>query len=626
MKAITALVLAIMLALSIVASATPLTTAAGDALKKDGPHVRAVEHLGGSSLAVALRGGYAFVGSSAEFAVVDLHNVQQPHRLAYLPLAANDVVLHDNYAYITNRSGLVAIDISDPAHPQQVASAPATRPLNGLTIAGHHIFAIAPEGGLFVYDIAEPVHLQQVGFMRILGAEGIAVQGSFAYLATSSGLRIMDVADPRRPTLTTFAGIPQPVEGVAAADRYLYLSVMPGALLIADAAAPAAPVLVGGISLPIYTKNLQVAGSKVFVANGNSGVAVVDAADPRHPRLLGTSKVGALITDLAVTEVPATGTACAGEMIVATDVSEGGFHILCGSDPRQLAAIGSYRVPGVTTDAAALDRYVYLVTGMDGDVTIVDYSAQGLAGVGFLRTPEQSATVRVYGDRLYIYGENNLMRVMDIADPVSPSEVGARSLSGGVRLLAARGQHAFLADAAGMLHVYDMAATGVPLQVGLFAVAGEMNDAAMTDAYVLVAAGAQGVLAAHYGGTTLAVPFQRIPITGCASHIAAQGPTAFVLSDDGTLFTLDLAAPGAPLVTDQLALGAEARALLLCDNHLYLPAGEDGVYVVAVDQFGALGSVTVYDTPGTALNVDVRNNRIFVADGYAGLTVLELAD
>ncbi len=34
----------------------------------------------------------------------------------------------------------------------------------------------------------------------------------------------------------------------------------------------------------------------------------------------------------------------------------------------------------------------------------------------------------------------------------------------------------------------------------------------------------------------------------------------------------------------------------------------------------------VYDTPGTALNVDVRNNRIFVADGYAGLSVIELAN
>ena len=470
---------------------------------------------------------------------------------------------------------------------------------------------------MFVYDIADPLHPQQVGFLRGSQLEGIAVQDDFAYLATATGLRIVNVTDPQRPTLTTFAGIPRPVEGVAVAGRYIYLSIMPGALLIADAADPAAPVLVGGVNLPIYTKNLQVAGDKIFVANGTSGVAAIDASDPRHPRLLTTGKVGALVTDVTV----------AGELVLATDVSEGGFHILRGSEPDTLAAVGTYRVPGVTADAAALDRYVYLATGMDGDVTIVDYGEQdNLAGVGFFRTPEHSALLRVHDDRLYVYGENDTIRVMDIADPLHPTDVGTRSLSAGVRILAAHDRLAFLADAAGMLHIYDTSATGMPQQVGLFAVAGEMHDAAMTGTYVLVAAGAQGVLAARYGGSTSAVPFQRIPIAGYARYIAAEGSTAYVLTDAGTLFALDLSAPGTPKVTAQLDLGIDARALLLHDGRLYLPAGEDGVYAVATGKDGTLGRVMVYDTPGTALNVDVRNNRIFVADGYAGLSVIELAN
>jgi hypothetical protein len=360
-----------------------------------------------------------------------------------------------------------------------------------------------------------------------------------------------------------------------------------------------------------------VAGDKIYVANGTSGVAVVDAADPRYPRLLTTGKVGALVTDVTV----------AGELIMATDVSEGGFYILRGSEPDKLAAVGTYRVPGMTADAAALDRYVYLATGMDGDVTIVDYGDQhNLAGVGFFRTPEHSALLRVHNDRLYVYGENDTIRVMDITNPLLPSDVGTRSLSSGVRLLAAHDHHAFLADTAGMLHIYDTAATGMPQQVGLFSVAGEMHDAAMTDTYVLVAAGAQGVLAARYGGSTSAVPFQRIPVAGNARYVAAEGSTAYVLTGAGTLCALDLSAPGTPTVIAQLDLGIDARALLLRDGHLYLPAGEDGVYAVEIGKEGTFGRVMVYDTPGTALNVDVHNNRIFVADGYAGLTVIELAN
>ncbi len=621
MRVITAFVLAVTLALSAISA--PAALAAPTAAEPQlGLHVQSVEHLGGSSLAVAARDGYAFVGSSAEFAVVDVEDVQHPRRVAYLPLAANDIALHGRYAYVTNRSGLVAIDLTDPEHPQQAAFVPAAKSLNGLAIAGHYAFAIAPEGGLFVYDIAAPLHPRQVGFLRGSQLEGIAVRDGYAYLATSTGLRVVNVADPQHPTLTTFAGLPRPVEGVVVAGGYIYLSIMPGALLIADAADPAAPVLVGGVSLPTYTKNLQVAGDKVYVANGASGVAVVDAADPRHPRLLSMGKVGALITDVAVTGAPGDG-----ELVMATDVSEGGFHILRGSDVEPLKAVGAYRVPGVTADAAVLDRYVYLATGMDGDVTIVDYSdPDNLAGVGFFRTPEHATMVRVHDERLYIYGENDTIRVMDIADPLHPFDVGTRSLSDGVRVLAAHDSLAFLADGGGMLHIYETAATGMPQQVGLFAVAGEMHDAAMTDTYVLVAAGSQGVLAARYGGTTSGVPFVRIPLGESARYIAASGTAAYVLTDDGTLFALDLSAPGAPLVTGQLALGVDASALILRENRLYLPAGADGVYVVAVDEAGGLGPVLAYDTPGTALNVDVRNNRMFVADGYGGLSVIELAD
>lgn len=621
MKATVALVLAVVLVLS--ATNTPAVLGASRAAAlQAGLHVQSVEHLGGSSLAIAARDGYAFVGSSAEFAVVDVKDPQHPRRTAYLPLAANDIVLHDNYAYVTNRSGLVTIDLTDPEHPQQMAFTPASKSLNGLTIEGHYAYAIAPEGGLFVYDIADPLRPQQVGFLRGSQLEGIAVQDGFAYLATSTGLRVANIADPQHPTLITFSGIPRPVEGVAVVGRYLYLSIMPGALLIADASNPAVPVLVGGVNLPTYTKNLQVVGDNVYVANGTSGVAVVDASDRRHPRLLSTGKAGALVTDVTVGGTPG-----AADLVLATDVSEGGFHILRSSTPAKLTAVGTYRVPGVTADVAALDRYAYLATGMDGDITIVDHRDQGsLAGVGFFRTPEHSALVRVHDDRLYIYGENDKIRVMDISDPVHPADVGTRSLSSGVRLLAAHDRLAFLADAEGMLHIYDTAATGMPQQVGLFAVAGEMHDAAMTDSYVLVAAGAQGVLAARYAGSTSAVPFQHIPVAGSAHFIVAAGSTGYVLTADGTLLALDLAGPDAPTVTRQLALGVNASALVLRDGRLYLPAGEDGVYVVAAGKDGTLGPVMVFDTPGTALNVDVRNNQIFVADGYAGLSIIELAD
>jgi hypothetical protein len=510
---------------------------------------------------------------------------------------------------------LAAIDITNPLQPSQVALVSASHALNGLVIGGHYVFAISPKAGLFVYDIADPAHPQQVGRLPGIQAEGIALMDRYAYLATTAGIQAVNVSDPRRPALATLTAIPRAVESLAVAGHYIYLSVMPGALLIADAADPAAPRLVGGVNIPTYTKNLQVVGDKVYIANGNNGVAIVDAADPDHPRLLSTTKVGALVTDVAAV----------GNLIMATDVSEGGFHVLRGSDSEKLAEVSAYRAPGLAHDVVVQDHYAYLATGMDGDLTILDYSdLANPVGVGFYRTPAHTSLVRVHGDRLYAYTQHNAIQVLDVNDPTRPIDLGTRELSTGTRVVAVDDYLSFFSDDAGMLHIYDATSTGMPQEVGLFAVAGEVNDAAMTDTFVLVASGTHDVLAARYSGATAPVPFERIPIPGNAQHVVAEDSAAYVLTEDGTLFALDLATLGDIQITDRLALGIDASAIKLYDGHLYLPAGEDGVYIVDVSHPGVFGSLTVYDTPGTALNLEVRANHIFVADGYAGLILLAL--
>ena len=80
MKATTAFILAVVVALS--ATNAPVALAAPRAADPESElHVQSVAHLGGSSLAIAARDGYAFVGSSAEFAVVDVQDVQHPAAL-----------------------------------------------------------------------------------------------------------------------------------------------------------------------------------------------------------------------------------------------------------------------------------------------------------------------------------------------------------------------------------------------------------------------------------------------------------------------------------------------------------------------------------------------------------------
>lgn len=615
MKRLIAFCLAILVT---VAGALP-TRAAGSVLTAVAPakvHMTAVGRIGGSSLAVAVQGGYAFVGQSAEFAVIDLRAPEQPRRVAYLPLAANDIALQDGYAYVTNAQGLAVIDVRRPEQPTQVGFQSAPTALGSLVVAGSYLYAGAPGSGFFVYDITLPAQPQLAASLRQVQVEGLAVQGEYVYLATGDGVQVVSVADPRRPLLTVLVRTPAPVESVTVSGSSAYLAVAPGALLIADIVDPAAPRLAGFLSIPTYVKNPQVAGEKVYIANGNRGVVIVDVSNQAKPRLLGVSKVGSLVTDVAI----------AGDTLLATDVLEGGLHVLDVRTPAQMSETSVYRAPGMTQNVAAQEHYAYLASGMIGDIAIVDFAdPANPQGAGIHRMSERATFLQVSGDQLYAYGSADTVQVLDIADRAHPVSLDVFRLGSGCRVVAVQGQLSFVDDGSGVLHIYDTTATRIPQPVAMLAATGAIRDAVMTDDYMLAAAGMQGVLVAHRTDPLQPVQAAVVPMSGSAEHVAAWGDHGYVLTSRGDLITLDLTVPGVARIADRMALGVNARAMVLDAGRIFVAAGEAGIYHLDVTSGGApLGGVRVYDTPGTALNLAVVDEFLLVADGYAGLLLLRM--
>lgn len=573
-------------------------------------------HLGGSSLAVAVQGSFAFVGQSAEFAVIDMLDGTQPRRLAYLPVAANDIVLRDGYAYVTNAKGLAAIDVRRPEQPVEVAFAPASSALGSLAVAGNYIYAGAPGSGLFVFDISTPAQPQPVTGLGRVQVEGLAAQDGYLYLATAGGMQLVSIADPRRPVVAALWRTPAPVESVAIAGGYVYLALAPGALLVADIADPAEPRLLSYLSIPTYVKNLQVTGNLVYLANGNRGVAVVDVTDRTAPRLLEVYKVGSLVTDVAV----------AGDQLLATDVYEGGLHVLAVQAEGRLAAAGVYRTPGMTQRVAADDHYAYLAAGSQGDITVAD-TADPLnpMGLGFFSTPEPIVDISVHGDWLYAYSRH-AVQVLNISDRTQPVAASAYEWGQNARVVAVHELIAFVDDGHGLICVYDVSVPGAPQPVGMLASSTPIYDATVVDGLVLAAAGREGVLVVPRSLPGQPALAQPLALVGSAVHVAASGDAGYVMTAAGDLYTLDLRTPTAPAVAGKLALGVQSLAMVLHGVRLYIAAGEAGVYVVDVSApvtgsaaDAAHGRVYVFDTPGVALDVAVAGGQLLVADSYAGL-------
>jgi hypothetical protein len=195
--------------------------------------------------AMAVAAPYAYVGIDNAVHIVDVANPAAPSAVGFytvpsvveaLALVELDSPAPRRYAYVAaNEAGLRIVDVTDPNAPTEVKSYP---------IAGHHVTSVAvarplalPDrqyaylgtqlGRFQVLDVtnpAAPVVLGGFDFPAEAAIHDIAVHGGTAYLATETGLAVVDIADPAPPTLVDVAATPKPALSVAVMGNRVYVA------------------------------------------------------------------------------------------------------------------------------------------------------------------------------------------------------------------------------------------------------------------------------------------------------------------------------------------------------------------------------------------------------------------
>ncbi len=150
-----------------------------------------------------------FIGSQTGMFIYDVANPKQPARLStFRHLQSCDpVVVDDNYAYITLRSGptcrnttlnqLDVVDIRDLQNPKLVKTYPMQNP-HGLGKDGNTLFICDGTAGLKVYNAADVLKIDQnkIGSQAIHSYDVIPY-GNLAIVTGEDGLYQYDYSDPK---------------------------------------------------------------------------------------------------------------------------------------------------------------------------------------------------------------------------------------------------------------------------------------------------------------------------------------------------------------------------------------------------------------------------------------------
>jgi hypothetical protein len=263
---------------------------------------------------------------------------------------------------------------------------------------------------------------------------------------------------------------------------YIATGVNFGAVVL-DVSDPTQPEVFALVSGGGASSAIALQGEALFSADEFGGMRIVDVSNPMQPTGIGSYR----------TFGSASGVSISGNEAYVSD-NLGQQWTLDISDPAR--PVGSEAAPSTDEGQDAVDLLaqagVYAYYATNNGIRVVDVSdEQAPAEVGFLETPAAPKDMELVGEYGLVATYSGL-QIVDLSKPTTPSVAGLYDVSGVAVDVA--GQYAYVVDGSGGLYVLDIANPVSPTEVVVF---GELEAALDVEAvgeFIYVADGGAGLV------------------------------------------------------------------------------------------------------------------------------------
>ncbi|MHA1267261.1 MAG: LVIVD repeat-containing protein [Candidatus Helarchaeota archaeon] len=141
---------------------------------------------------LALSGNIAYLAANSNGLIVvnitDPTNLIELTRLTTGLSDAEDIVVSGNVAYLVNATGLVGIDITNPADPSIIGylATNSTDYAVGVDVSGDLVCVSDSGAGLWCIDVSDPRNPVKAGYIDTSYAYRVDIEGDFAFIADST--------------------------------------------------------------------------------------------------------------------------------------------------------------------------------------------------------------------------------------------------------------------------------------------------------------------------------------------------------------------------------------------------------------------------------------------------------
>ena len=493
----------------------------------------------------------------------------------------------------------------------------------GMAIKGSFAY-VATSGSsiLTVLDISNPKAPQIIGGHNTgVAANGITMQDNYAYVAAGeAGLEIIDISNPANPKHAGSYVAGGYATSVSVKGHYAYVADVDLGMQVIDISNPANPIKVGGCKS--YGLNIALKDNVAYLATGSDGLGIVDISNPENPLLIGSFKTGGDVFGADV----------AGNYLYLADWLSG-LEVVDISNPTSPQHVGLFDTEGRANQVKVVGDYAF-VADVDGGLQIINIShPEKPQSVGVYKGDNGNIwAVSVSGNYAYVFAEPTSLQVIDISNPANPQKVG-ESVRDLCNDMVVEGNFAYVADMANGFQILDVSNPANPFRVGGLRTSADAMGIAVSGNYAYIV---------EYSYASNEV-FEIIDISNPANPqrvgsmfgpkgtiqiyfpykigVFIKGQYAYIGVPNG-IQVIDISNPANPITVGNCGVGT-ARSITVIDNYLYSASGYSGLSVVDISNPSNPQKVGQYNG-GNGMDGVVVGNYAYLANSYSGLDIVDI--
>jgi hypothetical protein len=245
--------------------------------------------------------------------------------------------------------------------------------------------------------------------------------------------------------------------------------------------------------------------------------------------------------------------------------------------------------------------------------------------VGNLLLPSSIKDIELVDSLAYIANSFSGLRIIDISDDDSLSEISSFDTDGQTYALSISGNYAYLADDWNGLRIVDISDPAEPFEVGSYTSGGFIVDVEIQGHYAYVADYFNGLYILNIEDPTNAIKVVSYPVNTTLWNIAIKDSMAYLAAMDGGLLLVSIKEPSAPneVGTFVPAWDCKVVDVTLEHNMAFLSDQREGLYIIDVSHPQNPSQLSIFEATNL-YGITIEKDRGFIiADGVG---ILDLSD